>query len=120
MATLTKPSAPGWQRVVAHYHKVKSRHESPFSLLAQTQIFSGEKWQFDLTLPPLTEAQAGAWLTFVYGLAKADDNFSFVCTDYVPSAVSSPMSVRLIGGDCSWDINEMMFYGMAFSVEEVQ
>lgn len=118
MATLTKPSSPGWQRVVPHYRKVKSRHTSPFSLQAQTQLFSGDSWSFDLYLPPMTATEAADWLTFVYTLAKNNDNFNLVVTGYVPTAISSPMAVRLIGSNVSWDISEIKRYGLSFSVEQ--
>lgn len=117
MATISKPSTPGWQRVIARYHKVKSRYVSPYSLQAQTQLFSGDQWSFDLFLPPLTLSQAGAWKSFLHELARDNDNFSFVCANYVPAGVSSPMLVRLTGSDVSWDIDEMMFFGLNFSVE---
>lgn len=120
MATIVKPSSPGWQRVVPRYRKVKSRHVSPFSLQAQTQIWDGAAWQFDLYLPPMTATEAADWLTFVYNLARNNDNFSLVVTGYVPAAVSSPMLVRLIGSQVSWDISEIKRYGLSFSVEEDQ
>ena len=118
MATISKPSSPGWRSVIPHYHKVKSRFVSPFSLESQTQVFAGEQWSFDLELPPMKIADAADWLTFLHELARDDDNFSLVITNYVPSAVSSPMLVRLIGGDVQWDINEIKFYGLSFAVEE--
>lgn len=117
MATIVKPASPGWQKVIARYHKVKARYVSPFSLQAQTQLYSGELWGFDLFLPPMTLTQSGAWKTFLHELARDNDNFSFVCANYVPTGVTSPILVRLVGGDVSWDIDEIMFFGMSFSVE---
>lgn len=120
MATIVKPSTPGWARVIPHYSKVSARYKSPFSLQGQTQLFSGEQWTFDLFLPPLTEAQSADWLDFLHELARDNDSFSLAITNYVPSAVSSPMLVRLIDTTVSWNIDVMKFYGINFSVEEDQ
>lgn len=118
MATITKPSSPGWSRVVSHYHKVTARYQSPFTLQAQTQLYSGEQWSFDLSLPSMNATDAAAWLTFLHELARDNDNFSLVVTGYVPSGVSSPMLVRLILPTVTWDIDETMRYGITFSVEQ--
>lgn len=120
MATITKPSTPSWNRVVSHFRKVTSRHTSPFSLSTQTQLYSGEAWQFDLFLPSMKQTQAAAWLAFLHELARDNDNFSFACPLYVPAGVSSPRLVRLVSPNISWDINEAMLYGINFSVEDDQ
>lgn len=122
MATLTKPSAPGWQSVKAHYQRAKARNVSPFTFQAQTYIHPGERWVFELTLPPLrTTATALSWMAFLRDLAKNNDTFELVVTNYVPTGVSSPMTVRLAdaGNAVSWGINTAKFYGFSFTVEQV-
>lgn len=118
MATITKPAAPGWKGVSARYRKVKSRFPNPFTLQTQTQIWSGEQWVFDLTLPPMSQATAAAWMAFLHELARDNDNFSLVCANYVPAGVTSPRLVRLVGNEAAWDINDAMMFGISFTVED--
>jgi len=122
MATITKPTAPGWQSVKAHYQRAKARNVSPFTFQAQTYIHQGERWVFELTLPPLrTTATALSWMAFLRDLAKGDNTFSLAVANYVPSDVTSPMTVRLAdaGNAVSWDIDTAKFFGFSFTVEQV-
>lgn len=121
MATLTKPSSPGWRSVTPHFIKAKSRHVSPFTFQSQTILHDGERWSFDLELPSMSATQAATWLTFLHDLAKSNDTFPLVVTGYVPTGVSSPMTVRLAGqgNECSWTVDTAKRYGLSFSVEQV-
>lgn len=121
MATLTKPSTPGWRSVAPRFRKVKARNVSPFTLQAQTYLYPGEQWSFDLSLPSMSTAQAGAWMTFLHQMAKSNDTFELVVTGYVPAGVTSPMTVRLAGNgnECNWDINTAKRFGLSFTVEQV-
>lgn len=120
MATLTKPASPGWRSVTPHFKKVKARNTSPFTLQSQTYLYAGEQWSFDLSLPSMSTAQAGAWLTFLHQLAKSNDTFELVVTGYVPTGVTSPMTVELAGNgsECSWDIDVAKRFGLSFTVQQ--
>ena len=120
MATITKPSSPGWKAVNARYRKVKRTFPNPYTLQKKTQMWSGESWSFDLTLPPMTETQAASWLTFLHELVRDNDNFSLVCSSYVPAGVSSPRLVRFVGNVTQWSIDDAMMFGMTFVVEDDQ
>ena len=122
MATLTKPAAPGWATVRARYQRAKARSVSPFTFQSQTYLHAGERWVFELSLPPLrTTATALAWMAFLRDLAKNNDTFQLVVTNYVPTGVSSPMTVRLAGdgNEASWDIGTAKTFGFSFTVEQV-
>lgn len=122
MATITKPASPGWRSIRARYVKAKARNVSPFTFQSQTYVHSGERWEFDLIIPPVkTTATALAWMAFLRDLAKADNTFSLVVTNYVPSDVASPMTVRLAGAgnEVAWDVDTAKLYGFAFTVEQV-
>lgn len=94
---------------------------SPFTFQVQEYLWSGERWSFDLSLPSMTTAQAGTWMTFLHQLAKSGDTFELAVTGYVPSGVTSPMTVHLAGNgnECSWDIDMIKRFGISFSVEQV-
>ena len=42
--------------------------KSPFTLQAQTYQWPGEQWLVDVTLPPMDQATAEAWVTFLISL----------------------------------------------------
>jgi len=121
MATLTKPTAPGWRSVTARFVKAKARSVSPFTFQEQTYLWAGERWAFDLELPSMSASRAADWLTFLHQLAKSNDTFSLSVTGYVPTGVTSPMTVRLAGAgnECSWSIDTAKRFGLSFSVEQV-
>lgn len=119
MATLTKPSSPGWRSVTATFVQSKARLESPFSYRSQTQIHAGSKWQFELELPPMTASAADAWKVFLHELERDDDDFALVVTGYVPTGISSPMTVRLISKP-QWSHTGKNFVSVSFVVEQKQ
>lgn len=122
MANLTKPTSLHWKTVRPRYVKVKARSTSPFTFQSQTYIHPGERWEFDLVCAPLkTTTDALACMAFLRDLAKGDDTFSLDVTGYVPSDVTSPMTVRLAGNgnEASWDIDTAKIYGFSLTVEQV-
>jgi len=119
MATLTKPSAPGWRSVKPKFTKAKARNTSPFTFQSQTYLHAGSKWTFDLELPSMSTAQALTWMTFLRNLCANDDTFALAVTNYVPADVSSPMTVRLVGNEINWDIDCAKRFGISFTVEQV-
>ncbi len=122
MATLTKPSTPGWKSVRVAYRKAKGSSQSPFTFHRQVYLHPGEIFSFALELPPIKDQTvAAAWITFLRNLAKNDDTFKLVTTGYVPSGVPSPMTVRLAesGNEASWDVGTAKVFGISFTVEQV-
>lgn len=122
MSLLTKPTSLHWKTVRARFVKAKARSVSPFTYQSQTYIHAGERWEFDITCAPLkTTADALACMAFLRDLAKGDNTFSLAVTGYVPSDVTSPMTVRLSGNgnEASWDIDTAKIYGFSLTVEQV-
>lgn len=106
----------------ARYVKAKSRSVSPFTYQTQTYIHPGERWEFDLVCAPLrTTAAALTCMAFLRDLAKGDNTFTLAVSGYVPSDVTSPMTVRLAGNgnEVSWDIDTVKTYGFSMTVEQV-
>lgn len=122
MATLTKPPSPGWRSVTPLYRRAKAVVESPFTYQKQVHLHPGEQWKFSLELPPIKDATvAQSWIAFLHSLAKNDDTFSLAVAGYVPSSISSPMTVRLAdsGNEATWTVGNARVFGLSFTVEQV-
>ena len=117
MATITKPSTPGYKVVTAVYRKVKARHVSPFSLVSQTYIWSGEIWIFTIEMPPMKEATAAAWKVFLHELARDEDTWSQDMSDYLPSGVTGTRTLRLVG-DPAWIVGDGNLHAVTFTAED--
>jgi len=121
MAEVTKPSSPGWRNVVTGYRRVKARVPSPYSLVSQTQVWSGTLYTFTFTLPAIKDADvADDWMTFLRDLADGDNHFVCDVSDYVPSDVSgaSTMQLRLSESQAGWDMDRARLFGITFTAEE--
>jgi hypothetical protein len=120
MAAITKPTSPGWRNVTPHFHKVRSRNVSPFTMASQAYDWAGSAWSFTFELPPINDnTTAQAWITFLYDLARADNYFVCDVSSYVPSTVSgaSTMQLRLTSPDASWDVGTARLFGITFEAE---
>jgi hypothetical protein len=123
MAEITKPNSPGWRGVTAHYHKVKPRHVSQFTLKSQAVVWAGEALSFTFELPPIKDnTTAQAWITFLYDLARGDNYFVCDVSSYVPSTVSGAptMQLRLVSPDASWTVGSARLFGITFDAEQHQ
>lgn len=120
MATLTKPTTPGFRSVKARFVKVKASAVSTFTLQTQTTLWSGERWEFEISLPSMTKEQADPWLTLLINMLKNDDVFVLDVSRYIPAAFGTSKTVRLQGNISEWDIDVIKRVGLTFVVEEVR
>lgn len=65
---LNFPSSPRPRRARIIARANVAIAESQFSFTSQKQVHSGQRWELDLELPPMTKADAGAWLGFLLSL----------------------------------------------------
>ena len=65
---LTPPTSPAPSRIVLRAQAVVGASISPFTLQAQVYEYQGQSWAIDVTLPPLTRADADAWYAFLLSL----------------------------------------------------
>lgn len=122
MAAITLPSAPGWQRVEPSYEKARSSWTSPFTGTSQRFYWSGENYRFRFTLAPMKETNGLLWLKAIRDLEKADNHFVEDVTKYVSSDVSdkASMSLRIVPGSVSVDIDRARIYRISFEAEKYQ
>ena len=75
------PSSPGFQNVVFSAKNVVSMVESPFTLARQVYKWPGERWEAEVTLPPLTQAQAAQWKAWLVALEGVRGTFKLGSPD---------------------------------------
>ncbi len=74
---ITIPTTPGFVRSTMRLINTVSATTSPFSGKTRTQQFDYVAWQMDLTLPPMTRAQAAPWQSFFLKL-NGPENYFFL------------------------------------------
>lgn len=65
---LSFPSSPNPRRARIIARSKVGTAESIFSFSTQKQVHSGQRFELDLELPPMTEAEAGVWIAFLLKL----------------------------------------------------
>lgn len=74
---LSLPSAPSPIRVEWRTASAVGLPTSPFTFKQQTQVFSGQMWEVDITLPLMQRAQADEWIAFFLKLNGREGTFLF-------------------------------------------
>ncbi len=72
---LNMPSSPEFRNIRISAVNTVSESRSPFSGVSQTQAHTGSWWEFDVELPPMTRANAEAWLAFLVSLKGLTGTF---------------------------------------------
>ena len=74
---LTMPATPDFSSIRSVGQSVVATSISPFTRKSQKQVHQGDGWAFDLKLPPMTRAQAGAWIAFLLQCNGQEGTFYF-------------------------------------------
>jgi len=59
------PSYPAWKQVEYSVEDVIGEAESPFTLQAQQQDWGADRWSLNIALPPMSQADAAAWTSWL-------------------------------------------------------
>jgi len=65
---LALPTATGIKSITWTMVNSVSYSESPFTFAGQVHAYSGERWEADITLPPMKRANAEQWIAFLASL----------------------------------------------------
>ena len=65
---LAFPSSPKPRKATITANTKVGISESTFSYSTQKQVHAGQRWEMDLEMPPMTDAEAGQWLAFLLSL----------------------------------------------------
>lgn len=71
----TMPAAPGIKTIEWTMSSTVGVAQSPFTLQQQVQEWPGQIWQAKVTLPPMSRANAGAWMGFFGSLRGRANTF---------------------------------------------
>jgi len=65
---LTFPTSPKPKLATVTARTIVGTSESNFTYSTQKQVHSGQRWEMDLVMPTMTDAEAGQWLGFLLSL----------------------------------------------------
>jgi hypothetical protein len=109
-------------------HPIVGANTNPFTGQQQIQDWQASYMEASVSLPPMYEAEAQAWITFLESLRGITNTFQFpdeLVAAYPESLMdnaSSPPSARtwrLLNNDSHWTIKEARLYGITFEIREV-
>jgi len=72
---LSLPASPNFKDITLRKTSVTSDPMSPYTLESQVQVYDGQRWAADLTLPVLTNAQSAQWEAFLAKLNGYEGTF---------------------------------------------
>ena len=72
---LSLPTASGFARITLRAVNAVSISESPFTFKQQIIAHSGQRWEAEVTLPPLKRADAEEWVGFLMSLNGSKGTF---------------------------------------------
>ena len=103
-----------------------SLSRSPFTGQQQVQIWGGTWMEATVTMPPMSDANAQAWITFLRALQGSGNVFQFsgAFAAAFPASISTGSSPsggrywRLANNKRSWSISLGSIYGFKFDIIE--
>jgi hypothetical protein len=93
--------------------------KSPFTGQQQVQDWGPGPMEAKVSLPPLTDAQAQPWISFLFALKGMANVFQFTpeFTAAYPASLGDRFW-RLKSNQRSWSINGQRLYGISFEIIE--
>lgn len=72
---ITLPSSPVQRRITLRPKAAVAVAQSPFSFKQQVYAWSGQLWEGDIELPPMSRAQAAPWIAALTSLNQSQGTF---------------------------------------------
>jgi len=95
---LTLPTSPLSRTITIRKLSATGMVQSPFGYNSQVQVWGGQQWQADITLPPMPRrADAEAWIAALVGLNGQEGNFLLGDTAN-PTARGAASGTPLVNG----------------------
>jgi hypothetical protein len=117
---VTMPSSPSVKLIEFSLNQVISASVSPFTGQQQVQDWQARFLEASLQLPPLTQAQASAWMAFLVacrGIACVFQLQPFLVSLF-PSGLAPGGYWRLKSNQNKWSVTPAIIYGMQFEIRE--
>src|SRR5690606_38078877 len=114
---LSHPPRPYFRSVTFSLVQTVAFTESPFSLQRQYQRHQGDRWQASVELPPMTRAEAQAWIAFL--LALKGGTGTFLLTYPETSPLGYPAGSPMLDGTHSAGVEELVTTGWTPGTEGI-
>jgi hypothetical protein len=117
---VTMPTVPSVKLVEFNLKQLVSSSESPFTGQQQIQDWNAGYMEASLQLPPLTDTQASAWLSFLVacrGIACVFQLPTFLTTLF-PAGLAPGGYWRLKTNVNKWSVTAPLIYGLQFEIRE--
>lgn len=119
-----KPAAP--QTIEFSVVDIVAQSTSPFTGQQQIQNWGASYMEAIVSLPPLTDAQAQAWVSFLFALQGIANVFQFnsAFVAAYPLSLNNngsppvPRYWRLKSNQRKWSVSEARLYGIQFEIRE--
>lgn len=72
---LTMPATPSFRAIRWRTQSVVASNRSPFTLTEDVQVWAGQNWMAELSLPPMKRPDAEAWIAFLLSLNGKQGTF---------------------------------------------
>jgi hypothetical protein len=105
------------------YDSVVGITENPFTLQKQVQDWQAHRSGMSVTMPPMPAAQAATWVDFLISLDGMANVFQITDSTWlslIPSSAAVSGYWCLAKNQVKWSINDGIFYGLQFEIEEVK
>jgi len=114
------PAAPSFKNVEFTQHQIVGSVVSPFTGQEQFLDWNSAYAEASLDLPPLTQDQAAAWLTFLVACKGPLCVFQLppLVAALVPAGVAPGGYWRLKNNANKWSIQPLPLYGMHLDIAE--
>ncbi len=120
---VTAPSSPAPQSIEFTTTDIVGVNTSPFTGEQQIQDWQAHWLEASVTMPPMSSAQAQAWVNFFIALKGQACVFQFgdpVTPMLIPAAASATGYWRLKTNSRKRSVNEGMIYGFQFEIREAK
>ena len=95
MTTLSFPSV-GVAKMSMRLRRVVAVSESPFTLDTQVYAHQGARWEAEVSLPPLSHAEARSVEAFIVGLKGRENTFTFGNPLHTSTATATTSGITAI------------------------
>lgn len=110
------PATPKPRHASISRTSVSTRWVAPSSLKDQVHVRTGKQYMVELDYPPMTAAQAGAWISFFEGMNGYEGTFSLSIDAYRPAqAALGTLTWRLASPTVEWDLSLAKHYGFTLA-----
>lgn len=117
------PASPWPSSIEAADTYLAAANTNPFTAQQQIQDWQARYREISVSLPPMPQSTATAWVNFLVSLNGIVNVFSFpsaICSKFPETLMNGSMARywRLKGNQTKWSIKTASIYGLTFELRE--